>query len=448
MSFRAETTRTWKLSGPIILGELTQMALGIIDNMMVGAISYKHLAAAALVLSVMNIPFVLGIGITMSVSQLVSMAHGRRDGQQVSHYLYNGFWMCAATALLIAILLHTGSDILFYLKQDPEVAALAKPYLIIMGWSTVPMLMFMAIKQFTDGLEYTRTAMILSLAALPMNIFLNWILIYGNLGMPRLELVGAGIGTLATRVIILIALTLIVFRHRTFRRYIAVRRSQWALKWKTVKELLHIGIPSSLQAGMESGAFAVSGIIIGTLGAVEQAAHQIALSCAAFTFMVSMGLAQGGSIRISNAWGRRNWADISLIGRSTLVSGLAYGIFCSIFFISARNYLPLAFNDNAAVVAIASVLMFYAAVFQISDATQAIGVGILRGIKDVKIPTIYVALAYWVIGIPVGCLMAFGFKMGAAGMWIGFVTGLTVVSVLLNKRFFNRLRREKASGNL
>lgn len=448
MSFAAETGKTWRLSGPIILGELTQMALGIIDNAMVGAISYKHLAAAALVLSVMNIPFVLGIGITMSVSQLVSMAHGRRDGQRVSHYLYNGFWMCTVTALLIALLLHGGSGILFHLRQDPEVAALARPYLIIMGWSTVPMLMFMAVKQFTDGLEYTRTAMLLSLLALPVNIFLNWMLIYGNLGMPRLELVGAGLGTLVTRIIILVALLAVVLLHPTFRRYIAVRRNQWALRPGTVKELLHIGIPSSLQAGMESGAFAVSGIIIGTLGAVQQAAHQIALSCAAFTFMVSMGLAQGGSIRISNAWGRRNWYDISRIGRSTLLSGLAYGILCSLFFIGARHYLPLAFNKDIQVVEIASVLMLYAAVFQISDATQAIGVGILRGIKDVKIPTVYVALAYWVIGIPVGCLMAFVFGMGAAGMWIGFVSGLTVVSVLLNMRFFRRLSAEKATGNL
>jgi len=441
MSFAAETRRTWKLSGPIILGELTQMALGIIDNVMVGAISYKHLAAAALVLSVMNIPFVLGIGITMSVSQLVSMAHGRRDGRQVSHYLYNGFWMCAVTAVLIAVLLHAGSDILFYLKQDPEVAALARPYLVVMAWSVVPMLMFMAIKQFTDGLEFTRTAMILSLAALPLNIGLNWILIYGNLGMPRLELLGAGIGTLITRILILIALVIIVFAHPTFRRYIAVRGSQWMLKMKTIKELLHIGIPSSLQAGMESGAFAVSGIIIGTLGAVEQAAHQIALSTAAFTFMVSMGLAQGGSIRISNAWGRKDRAGIALIGRSTLLSGLAYGIFCSLFFIAARNFLPQFFTKDAQVLAIASVLMLYAAVFQISDATQAIGVGVLRGIKDVKIPTLYVALAYWAIGIPVGCVMAFVFKMGAAGMWIGFVSGLTASSLLLNLRFFRYLRK-------
>lgn len=445
MSIRSEAVKTWKLSGPIILGELTQMALGIIDSAMVGSISYRHLAASALVNSVMNIPFVLGIGMTMSVSQSVSMAHGRYDSQKVSHYFYNGLWVCSIAAIFIALLLNLGTGILFHLGQDPEVAVLAKPYLQVMAISTIPMLMFMSIKQFTDGLERTRTAMVLSFAALPINIFLNWLLIYGNWGFPRLELLGAGFGTLITRIIILIALAAVVSIHPLFKRYIAVRKNQWKLKLSTVKELLHIGVPSSLQAGMESGAFAVSGIIIGTLGAVQQAAHQIALSCAAFTFMVSMGLAQGGSIRVSNAWGRNNWKDIAVIGKSTLLSGLCYGIFCALFFVAARHYLPTIFNDDTQVVGLAAVLMFYAAVFQISDATQAIGVGLLRGIKDVHIPTVYVAIAYWVVGIPTGCLMAFVFKMGAAGMWIGFLAGLTFASIFTNLRF-NRIIRKRLNS--
>lgn len=438
---RGETYKTWKLSGPIILGELTQMSLGMIDNAMVGAISYKQLAAAALVNSVMNIPFVLGIGITMSVSQLVSMAHGRRDAQRVSHYLYNGFWLCTVAGLLIALTLNLGKKVIYHLGQDPEVAVLAEPYLQIMGWSILPMLMFMAVKQFTDGLELTLTAMVLSILALPINIGINWLLVYGNWGFPRWELVGAGVGTLLTRILILVALVIIVLSHKRFSRYVAVRKKQWVLNRRTLRDLLHIGIPSSLQAGMESGAFAVSGIIIGTLGAVQQAAHHIALSCAAFTFMVSMGLAQGGSIRVSNAWGRNNWKEIRIIGKTTLFSGLMYGIFCAVFFVCMKSILPLAFNSDAAVVSLASVLMLYAAIFQISDSTQAIGVGLSRGVKDVNIPTLYVALAYWVVGIPTGCLMAFVLKMGAAGMWIGFVAGLTFSSVFLNLRFFRRLRK-------
>jgi MATE family multidrug resistance protein len=161
--------------------------------------------------------------------------------------------------------------------------------------------------------------------------------------------------------------------------------------------------------------------------------------------MVSWGLAQGGSIRVSNALGRNNWRDIQIIGKSTLASSLIYGMFGVLFFISFRNFLPLTFNNNPTVIALASVLMLLAALFQISDASQAIAVGLLRGIKDVKIPTLYIAIAYWVVGIPIGCLMAFTFKMGAAGMWIGFVSGLTFSSVFLNYRFFKLLKNKNKS---
>jgi MATE family multidrug resistance protein len=445
MTFRKEAFITWKLSTPIILGELTQMALGIIDSIMVGKISYQQLAAAALVNSVLNIPFVLGFGMTMSVSQTISMANGRRDNLKVSHYLYNGFWLCTIAAILIAVGLQFSKNILFHLGQDIEVAKLGAPYLQIMGWSIIPMMMFISLKQFADGLERTRTAMLLSIAALPINIFINWLLVYGNGGFPRLELTGAGYGTLITRILILLIFMVVLFVHPFFSRYIAVRKNQWNLRLHTIKELLHIGIPSSLQVTMESGAFAVSSIIIGTLGAVQLAANQIAISCASLAFMVSWGLAQGASIRVSNAWGRNNWKDINSIGKTTLISGIIYGILGVLFFVSFRYALPLAFNNDATVMALASVLMLYAAVFQISDATQVIAVGLLRGIKDVKVPTLYIAIAYWVVGIPVGCLMAFTFKMGVTGMWIGFVSGLTFSSVFLNYRFFKLLNQKNAT---
>ena len=430
-----QANKTLKLAFPIILGEVSQMMLGIIDTAMVGAVSYKQLAAAALVMSVINIPYVFGIGITISVSQMVSMAHGRRDGKLVSHYLYNGFWLCAVSGVAISIVIELSKNILFHLDQDPVVAQLALPYLQIMGWSVIPMILFLSLKQFTDGLEFTKTAMILSLAALPLNAFLNWLLIYGNWNFPRMELVGAGWATLITRIFIFIFLALIVLYHKTFSRYIAIRSIAWKFRWETIKELLHIGVPSSFQISMEAGAFAVSGILIGTIGAVEQAAHQIALSCASLTFMVSMGLSQAGSIRTSNSFGRNDWPLIKAIGKSTLYMALIYGTLCALIFIFLRNKLPLIFNDNIEVVSMTSYLLLFAALFQISDSTQAISAGLLRGIKDVKVPTYFIAIAYWAIGIPVGCLLAFHFKMGAAGIWTGFITGLTFSATFLTLRF-------------
>jgi MATE family multidrug resistance protein len=440
---RAEASKTIRLAVPIIIGELAQMSLHIIDTAMVGAISYKQLAASALVINAMNIPFVIGIGMTISVSQMVSMAHGRRDSAQVSHYLFNGFLLCAFTAIVISLSMIAGRNILYHLGQDPEVAELALPFMKLMGFSIIPMLLFMTLKQFTDGLEYTRTAMLLSLCSMPVNIFLNWLLIFGNWGFPRLELAGAGWATLITRTLIFIVLALIILKHPTFKRYVAVSRTQWKIKMKTLRELLHIGIPSSLQIGMEAGAFAVSGILIGTISAVAQAAHQIALGCAAFTFMVSMGLAQAGSIRVSNAYGRGDWQKIAVIGKSTLLTALLYGLFCAITFIVFRNQLPKVFNDNQEVLKTASLLLLLAGVFQISDSTQAIGAGLLRGIKDVKVPTVLIAIAYWAIGLPVGYVLGFVFHMGAAGMWLGLILGLTMSAIFLVWRFLKMTNRKK-----
>ncbi|SKA01381.1 MATE family efflux transporter [Sediminibacterium ginsengisoli] len=434
-TMRKEAFSTLRLGLPIIIGELAQMALHIIDMAMVGAIGYKQLAAAALVLNVINIPFVVGVGMTISVSQLVSMANGRNNTEQVSHYFFNGFCLCALFALLISGGLIYGQNLLYHLGQDPEVVRLALPFLKLVGLSIIPMLLFMTLKQFTDGLEFTRTAMLLSLLALPLNIVLNWLLIYGNLGFPRLELAGAGWATFITRCFIFLLLGGVILKHRTFRKYILVASAQWKLSKKSMKELLHIGVPSSLQLGMETAAFAVSGIIIGTISAVAQAAHQIALGCAAFTFMVSLGLAQAGSIRVSNAYGRSDGKLINMIGRSTIVTALIYGGLCALFFALCRHILPVWFNENAEVVSLAATLLLYAAVFQVSDSTQAIGAGLLRGIKDVKLPTVYVTIAYWVIGLPFGYYLAFHADMGAQGMWLGLIAGLTVASVLLIYRF-------------
>ncbi len=437
-----QTRKTLKLAYPVIIGELAQMALGLIDVAMIGVVGYKELAAGALVNSVVNIPLVLGIGITISVSQLVSMANGQHDGAKVSHYLFNGLLISAVVALCIALGLEFGKNILFHLGQDPEVARLSVPYLQLIAWSIVPTLLFMALRQFTDGLEYTKTAMLISLSALPLNFFLNWLFIYGNWGFPELHLVGAGIGTLLTRIIVFIALAAVIFRHKLFRKYILIGKKQWYLSRQTMRELLHIGVPSSLQVGMESGAFAVSAILIGIIGAREQAANQIAMTIASMTFMVSMGLSQAGSIRVSNAFGRKDWLLLRLIGKTTFGSALVYGILCAVLLTVFRTYIPYMFNDDPAVVAMAATLLLYAAIFQISDSTQAISAGLLRGIKDVRVPTVFIAIAYWVVGLPIGSLLCFYFDMGAVGIWIGFILGLTMASVLLTLRF-NRTTKKQ-----
>ena len=233
---------------------------------------------------------------------------------------------------------------------------------------------------------------------------------------------------------------LVVVKHSVFKPYMALRKQTWQIKIHTFKEMLQLGVPSSLQYCMEAGAFSVSGIMVGWLGAVPQAAHQIALNCASTTFMASLGFSMAGSIRVSDAYGRDNTSAIGIIGKSTAIFGLLYGAFSGLLLIAFGKYLPYVFTQNGAVVEAATTLLLFAAIFQISDATQAIGVGLCRGVKDVIWPTVYVAIAYWVIGIPIGYLLAFTYKMGAAGIWIGLVIGLSASSILLNYRFFKRIR--------
>ena len=437
---RNELSATLKLSIPIIITNMSQIALGLIDSAMVGAISYKQLAASSLALNAIAIPQIICIGLTIAISPLVAIARGRQDAVTASGVLYNGIWLNTLFSALVAFICVVGTPVLANLGQDPEVAVLSQPYFQIISWSLIPMIIFLSVKQFSDAIEMTKTGMYIGLASLPVNAFLNWIFIYGIWGAPRWELFGAGVGTLLTRVFQAIVMILIVLYHPAYKRYVAASRLAWQIKWKQIRELLHIGIPSGMQYAMEAGAFAVSGIMVGWLGATAQASHQIALNIASFSFMASLGLAQGGSIRVSHAFGRNDLPAMRRIGISTIYGGFAYGFFCVAYFILLRYQLPMIFTKEPAVIQMAAILLFYAAIFQVSDATQTIGVGLLRGIRDVKLPTLLVAIAYWGIGIPVGYWLAFPMKMGASGIWLGLVVGLTASSVFCNRRFLVKTR--------
>ncbi len=435
---RNELAATLRLSIPIIITNMSQIAQGLVDSAMVGAINYKLLAASSLAINVIAIPQIICIGLTIAIAPLVAIARGRQDAVTASAIVYNGVWLNSIFTMVVALVCFFGSPLLMHLKQDPEVASLAIPFFRLLAFSLIPMIIFLSLKQFSDALEMTKTGMVIGLASIPLNAFLNWIFIYGNWGFPRMELAGAGVGTLITRTAEAILMFIIIFSHRAYKRYIAARRQAWRLKTKQLKELLHIGIPSGMQYAMEAGAFSVSGIMAGWLGATSQAAHQIALNIASFSFMAALGLAQGGSIRVSHAFGRNDRVGLRRIGISTMYGGIGYGLFCVLYFIAFRYRLPLLFTNEPSVIELAATLLFFAAIFQVSDATQTIGVGLLRGIRDVKLPTLLVAIAYWGIGIPVGYGLAFELKMGASGIWLGLALGLTASSIFCNRRFLRK----------
>lgn len=440
-----QSKKTLSVSLPIIIGELIQMSLHLIDTLMVGQIGYKELAAASLVNSVINIPFVLGIGITVSVAQMVSAANGRGDHAKVSHYFFNGFTLCLITALAIAGGLDLGRNVLFHLKQDPDVARMATGYMHVLCWSLLPMILFITLKQFADGLQKTKTAMALSVLALPLNIFINWLLIYGHWGFPAMGLVGAAHGTLITRCVIFVVFALVLLFHREFRSYFSAHKEQ--LKWSrdAMRQLLSIGIPASIQAGVEVFAFALSAILMGMLGPVELAAHQIVMGCATFAFMAAFAFAQGSSIRVSTAWGKRDAEEIWLIGKGALVMTLVYGLLCALIFCVGSVVIPGLFNNNAQVISLAGVLFLFAAIFQVTSAVQIVSTSILRGVRDIKAPTKIISISYWIIGLPLGYLLAFRLGAGATGIWIGLLVGLGFSAITLSARF---IRKNRFTSNI
>ena len=424
-----------RLGWPIILANLSQMALGIIDNAMVGAIHSSQLAAASFVLNLIVIPLVFGFGISMAVSPLVAAAEGEDDVDRPIKILYNAIWIVVVLMLVLSVIMTFVTNYMHLMGQDDIVVQHARPYYLWMVWSLLPMTLFITIKQFADGLEQTRIGMYLSLASLPINVLLNYAFIFGHFGAPRMELEGAGVGTMFTRILVALVMAWIVFKGKSFKKYRSDLSAQLKLNKQYIKDVIRIGVPSSLQYGMEAGAFAVAGIIVGWLGYVQQAAHQIALSVASLTFMVSIGISMAGSIRTAYAFGKKDWQNVKEVGTSTLWIAGIYGTLCAVFFILFKNIIPYAFNDELPVVEYAALLMILAAAFQISDSVQAVGVGLLRGIQDVKIPTFYVAISYWVVGIPASLFFGFQLNMEVTGIWIGLVLGLTVSSVLQTVRF-------------
>lgn len=442
-SILREVGPTLRLGWPIMVGNITQIVLGAIDGAMVGAIHSSQLAAASLVGNIMMLPIILCLGLMMALSPLVSAARGKGDEEKPMALLYNALLAGGSVAATMAAGFYFGSGLVHHLGQDPIVETLAEPYLIWMALRMIPMALFMGLKSFADGVGKTRVAMYLALASMPLNILLNYLLIYGKWGAPRLELAGAGIGTLITQTALLFIMGAVIFRSREFQPYRMQMARQLRLRTDMVREIIRIGVPTGLQFAMESAAFVFAGIMAGWLGYQQQAAHQVGMYLSSLTFMVSMGISAAGSIRTGFAYGKQNWKEVRHIGKTTIAIALGYGLLCAVSLIGGRYQIPLLFNNEPAVTQYAAMILLLAAVFQLSDAVQATSAGLLRGIQDVRIPTFFILLSYWFIGIPSSYLLAFPGGMGIGGLWAGLVLGLTFSGGLLTFRFL-RLTAKKA----
>lgn len=435
--FRKHIISTLQLAYPVIIGQLGIIMMGVVDSLMVGKLGAAPLAAASLGSGLAFILLIIGIGVSLSVTPLVAIAVGANKYEDCGVYFRQSLLVNSVSALIIALAVFFAADMLKYFDQPLEVQIQAESYMKIIGYSALPLMLFQTYKQFIEGFSIMRPAMIIAILANIINAFANWVLIFGKLGFPALELDGAGWATFASRLFMALALMGFVMNNKYFKKYDVTFHFK-SLNWPVIKKILSLGLPSGFQYFFEVGAFSFAVIMVGWLGTKQLAAHQIAINLASISFMAVLGISVAGSIRVGNAVGKRDIAETRRAGFTASLLGASIMSFSGIIFILFRNYLPTLYVNDEVVISYASSLLIIAALFQISDGTQAVGIGILRGLTDVKIPTVITFIAYWIVGLPVGYILGFTFKLGVQGVWIGLLLGLTTSAILLTLRFNSR----------
>ena len=432
---------TLELAYPVIIGQLGFITMGVVDSIMVGKLGATPLAAASLANGIFIFILIIGMGISFAITPLVAISVGAEKHSECGVIFRQALIVDMVFGVLLMLLVFFCSDLLKYLNQPPGVVKLAKSYMNILGFSILAVMLFQTYKQFIEGLSFTRPAMVFAILANIVNWFVNWLLIFGNWGFPEMGLDGAGWATFFSRLFMAIGLMWFVLKSPKFTEYDVTFHFK-RIDVKIIKKILALGLPSAFQYVFEVGAFSFAAVMIGWLGTKELAAHQIAINLASISFMCALGVSAAGGIRVGNAVGKNDVKEIRRAGFSAIILGqIIMGSF-GIIFIIFKNLLPTFYISDPSVISTASVLLIIAAIFQIADGTQAVGIGILRGLTDVKGPTLITFIAYWVIGLPVAYLLGFTYQMSVQGVWIGLLFGLSASAIMLSFRF-NRKSRER-----
>ncbi|MDD5608433.1 MAG: MATE family efflux transporter [Ignavibacterium sp.] len=432
--YKDDILKTFKLAYPVMIGQLGIIMMGVVDSMMVGRLGSVQLAAASLGNSLVFLILILGIGSSAVVTPLIAILSGSKRYSECGIYFRQSLLVNVVLSLLMIVVIFIGINFLGYLNQPQEITKYAVIYMGIVGLSALPLMIYQTYKQFIEGFSIMKPAMIIALLANVINIFGNWILIFGKLGFPALGLAGAAWSTFISRVFMASAMIIYVMKNEKFKDY-DVNLHFRGLNLAVIKKIIQLGIPSGFQNFFEVGAFSIAVIMIGWIGANELAAHQIALNLASITFMIVLGISQASSIRVGYAMGERDVKKIRRAGFTAIALGAGIMVFSGITFIVLNHFLPSLYINDQNVIDIASGLLIIAALFQLSDGIQAVGIGVLRGLTDIKGPTIITFTAYWLISLPVAYLLAFIFNQGVYGVWVGLLIGLSVAAVLLTIRF-------------
>lgn len=432
--YRSNYKATLILAYPVILSQLGHILVGVVDTAMVGQIGTIEQAAVALANSLYTLVLVFGLGVSYGVTPLVAAADSSKDISGNASLLKHSILLNTILGILLFVLLLFISPVLNLFDQKQEVVDLAIPYLNVMMLGMIPLCFFSGFKQFVEGLSDTKVAMVITLLANVVNVFFNYVLMFGKLGFPEIGLMGACWASFISRVVMAYAMFYYVYYNKKFKQY-WIGFSIKKISKELSKNILAIGIPSGLQWFFEVGAFAFAVVMIGWIGPKEQAAHQIALSLAAITYMMASGLSAAASVKVGNQVGLKNVSGVRLAGFSTFIMVLFFMGTMALCFVLMKNILPTFFNTDVEVLEIASSLLVIAAFFQLSDGVQVVGLGALRGLKDTRVPTYITLFAYWVIGLPMSYVFAFKFDYGVQGVWYGLSLGLTIAALMLFFRF-------------
>jgi MATE family multidrug resistance protein len=436
--WRDELIETIKLAGPLALTQLGQIAMMTIDLALIGRLGNTAVAAAALAHGVLFTTFMFGLGLVAAVAPLAAQAFGARRPRMVRRALRVGLWAAVFTGVPLSLVQLQAGDLLIRLGQPPEVAVLAQRYLLGLAWSLTPAWLFIALRGFMSALNRPEPALWITLVAVPANGLLAYMLIYGAFGLPALDLLGAGVATTLIDIATFIASLWICCMRPPFKKY-RILGNFWRPDWPLLGKLAAIGLPISATFLLEHGLFAAAALLMGLIGTVALAAHQVALQTAAIVFMVPLGIGMAATVRVGHAVGRRDEGAARRAGFAAMGLGVAFQAAMALCVIVGRHDIPLLFLGSTSVdphmLTLTSTLLLVGASFFIADGLQTIGAGALRGFNDTRVPLLFAAISFWLVGFASAYVLAFWADLGPVGVWYGLVLGLAAYAALLLWRF-------------
>jgi len=443
-AWKRELSATFHLSLPLVLTNLAQMAMTTTDLIFIGRLGPQALAASTLGVNLYNAFALFALGLVTATAPMIARETGARPDAlgEVRRTVHQGLWSAVAISIPACLALWQGERLLLALRQPPELAALAAPYLHALLWAMPGFLGYLVLRSFVAALQRPRMALIAALASIAFNALANWILIFGKLGFPAMGLFGAGLASAIASLFLFLSMAVVVTVDRGFRRY-RLFRQLWRPDWQRLRALWKLGVPIAIATAFEVTIFNAAAFLIGWMGAAELAAHAVALQLASISFMVPYGIAQAATVRVGHAYGAGKLADIGRAGWTAFALGIAFMAMSALGMILIPRVFIAAFLDlndpaNAQVISIAVSLLAVAALFQIVDGGQVLGAGMLRGLHDTRIPMLFAGVGYWCIGLPSGAALAFWAGWGAVGVWSGLAIGLSAVSVLVIQRWVRR----------